>query len=119
MKETQGLQPGERFICAVCHEELPKHSASCPYGVQPCPAQAAKREGSASSTTSTSQESGQNESWADRLHEIQKQVSLREISGLMADMLHEQRQTNELLAALIEAMGQDPDPEELHIPRPL
>ena len=110
-----------------------------------CPAQDVNAAESASSTTSTSQESGQGKSWDERYKEFKDRKPLRlEFEKLRAepptlDMLammrdatlgqkldrlielqeesnNTARETNYLLAALIEAMGQDPDPNDFHEP---
>lgn len=105
-----------------------------------CPAQDVNVGGNASSTTSTSQESGQNEPSEDRFgnrvsFNFQPEESERTKAQMSAvqkmspferillerveSLITLQSEGNSLLLALIEAMGQDPDPEELHIRRPL
>lgn len=108
-----------------------------------CPAQDANGEGSISSTTGTLQESGQTEPSVDRygnrlnfsFQQFQPEDSARanaQISAMLKmspferillerveSLITLQSQGNSLLLALIEALGEDPDPEELHIPRPL
>lgn len=92
---------------------------------------------SASSTTSTSQESGQNEPSGDRFgnrvsFNFQPEESERTKAQMSAvqkmspferillerveSLITLQSEGNSLLLALIEAMGQDPDPNDFHEP---
>lgn len=78
-----------------------------------CPVQPANADESASSTTGTSQESGQ-----DSLL-LQISENLERLVHLQMEAIETAREGNSLLLALIESMAEDGDSEEFHMPKPL
>lgn len=78
-----------------------------------CLVQPANADESASSTTGTSQESGQ-----DSLL-LQISENLERIVHLQMEVIETAREGNSLLLALIESMAEGGDSEEFHMPKPL